>query len=421
MSIFFQPKQKLTLLWRAQRPWLWLWCGVLCVVCGYLLAWWSGFYLDDNLARNGVLPITNARFLSLNINTIVGQLSHQPTLAYLFRVSAALMVLTNAFLASLIAYKIVGDRVAGQITFLLMLAAAVPLFEIVWWWLSTFSYLPGLTFALLAVLSSYQAITASRRFVLWAILSALALMASFSCVEVYTFPALVLVAIGGYIYARRQPTWPQARGVFLRRLFVVLTLLAAAFVLIYMFSFVFLPESVKEVFSNERGGIVTNPTEVVINTQVFLIRSYLLTLDPNWGNALARQAQSLGWDYLSRTPAAAFVFLIALIVIGVNAFTWRQPEASKTPLRLVLLSLVLGFNVALVGLLVPGIFLSKQILEYRMLYSPWLGIAFGLGTAAALLLRLIRRQWLGRLIMLVVGLVYNALLMVGYSQAFLWR
>ncbi len=131
-----------------------------------------------------------------------------------------------------------------------------------------------------------------------------------------------------------------------------------------------------------------------------------------------------GIHVLALSPLLYLLAGIALLLLVYGTLVWKVSD-TEAPQRHAFFGLasVLGLIWGVACLLLPGILAPGQIVEYRILYLPGLGVAFAIGAGGGYLTRAVRHAVVTKLWLAVCGLA--ALLLsigtVGYADAFRLR
>ena len=402
----------------------WLAAGLTCLLYAGLVTGRIGLHLDDYLQKvlatdehthqsSGFFSLRRIHTYPVRVLALasaVGLCDGIPKHAWLVRLVMTSLLGLNAFLLGGLVYQLTESWVAGVVAGWLFLAP-VWAFEVVFW-ASGWFYVPMTTGTLAFLHVCRMAIqTRSRRrfgFCLLAVAGVLALTIGFGeapLSSVGVVPGLALAL------------WARSPGVRFRAALarcaalVALSLLvvADAYELLYARSWVL----------NARGPIVVEPSTLAERCTEYAERTYWMTMSATWGRPLLRELWQAGLANLQTHPTAAV--LLGLVVVAVFATVLSSPRAADRAAPSVAASAVVlltGVAWCVAGVLLPGILISGQIVEYRMLYYPIAGLCVAVGAVVACLDRWGAR--LHRVVLLAGGaaMVGNATLALGMGSAY---
>ncbi len=404
----------------------WLLLAFACLALAYLLVWQRGFYTDDYSHRNWAIdPLTGqwrplwsrerigtfpVRILTcLFITTYAGLL---PTHELLARAMAMLVVGTNALLLGWLVYRLLGSRLAAVIAGWLFL---VPLYaQEALLWASAFGYVCAACLALLFLHAAWSALTQPGRGSRWNLAGSLAFAVMLLFVEPFAV-AVALVPVLALAGAIREPS--HARIMLRRSLRLLIGPLAvsiAYYLLLYRNSWVV----------SSRGGLDLSPTGILARIGVYGGRLVFLTGPLAWGGHVAGDALTIAIAALRGSWPGAALALIAALSLLLTVLTWRSEEREfQAPDRLGLIVLAGGLLWAASSLLLPGVLVEGQQLEYRLLYFPLGGASVSLASMAWLAAKRLRGAvWRQTLIALAgIALLVQTMGMMGYAHAYAAR
>ncbi|NDJ62506.1 MAG: glycosyltransferase family 39 protein [Chloroflexi bacterium] len=397
------------------------WIGFLLLSAGlgYLLVWERGLYIDDYFF--GVAPLNDPtlhgglRPFAMLMLTSISRWVVDYELA--IRVAQALLAVINAGLFGWLAYRLLRARWAGIAGAWLL---ALPLFasEAILW-TNAALYPVAVLFMLLTLHAFYSLLHTATQQTSWGVVALVMFTISLLFHELVVIvplllPLLALIAAFGRPGARRR---------FPRYTLIVATALIAISGLVYLSLYN------ANAFVAPRGSVnfsLTNLFQARIPT--FLERLVWLTVGPEWGQGYFAEGFWLGARELAATPTGVALLLITAVVLAATVIMWPGRSGDlDAGIGVGVLVALLGVVWFLGGLLIPGVLVEAQILEYRMLYVPFAGLILAAlaliwlilkalnGTPAALLVE--------RLALLAAGVIViaAAVTTLGYARAYTAR
>lgn len=166
-------------------------------------------------------------------------------------------------------------------------------------------------------------------------------------------------------------------------------------------------------FEYGRGGLNLSIEQVASRGSEYIERFLWMVASPDWGQRLIGDAISFGWRTVSSSAISAILLIVSIGTVHISADGFIDRIRSPRPYLLI----AFGLFWLVFSMLLPGILLANQILEYRMLYLPYLGLCVAVGALAAVIHI---RRWIGQLIILIAGLttVVSAVGVVGFARAY---
>lgn len=394
--------------------------ALICVFLGYLLIGERGLYMDDYSARNQTVNIITgvyqpsmvplqARYLALSLQQNLAGLakSYELPIRWFFTV----MIAFNAALLSWLIYRILRSRLAAVVSGWLF---AVPFiaFEATLWLMQLGLYVPGVFFMLVFLHMSLSALAAERKATLWIMLSLAAYIIAILFLEqtalvAFAVPLLAWVIAGNSSGAR----------VRLVRSFVLgLTALALAglvFGLLYVNN-IFLVQS--------RGGLDFDPLAVLQRIPQYYERFAWMVAGNDWGLRLTGDTFLLGFDAIRSSLVGKGLAIAAGVLLTLIVWFWRHEHQQASPWRAAAV-LIAGAFWFMATIIIPGIFVKGQIIEYRMLYIPLAGACAAAGAFVCLVTRHLDRPAVQKAALALSGVValFSTVCLTGYCRAYVER
>ncbi len=412
--------------WLIVATYSWLFAALTALVLGYLLVWQRGLYFDDYSNRAKAIDLMTGeskppwassrlwlfpgRILSTLFTTYFSE--WLPTNELLVRFVIVLGIAANVFLLGWLVYRLLGSRLAAVISGWLFLMPVFAPDAVLW--LSALDYVFGLTLTLIFLHASWSALQQPQRRRRWIFVGATAFAAALFFRENFVSSA-GLVPVFALVLAAQNGT--RERWTVFKRALLVLLAPALATLLFFM-----LLTTNSTVVG--RGGVDASPAGLVARSGEYLQKLGWMTVSPEFGEPLHRGIFQLGIHTLAESWKGMLLLtaLVALLVLSI--VTWRSDEREfRQPFRLGFVTVGAGVLWFFAALLLPGILVKDQILEYRMLYLPGAVAAAMLSALAWMLAKWLRRTVWARMLLALASalLVLSTIGMVGYARAFAAR
>jgi hypothetical protein len=404
-----------------------LFTGAACLLLGYLLVWQRGLYVDDYSVRSQLInPVTGesaidltSRFFPLRMiptPLIYISVVAVPKYEFLVRLLTTLCIGLNAWLLGLVIYRAVHSKLVAVIGGWLFLA---PVFA---WeatlWISAEYYISSATFGLLFLLFYQNSLLSERQHRKFLILSTI----SFTLMLLNFEGLIAIIGIAfllSLVQTAREPslTYRNTLKQSLRRL-----IWPAVVAVIFLFISRYSP------LLALRGGLDVNPVNVFLRSYEYLRHLIWMTAYGGAGRKFLLQAFLVGLSVVMSSWTGIALFCLACLLLLMTVATWRRNEQDFAPTYRVGLTLFfVGVAWAIVTILVPGVFVNGQVLEFRMLYFPTAGGSVAVAAAAWMALKYLGRyrrfkRW-DKLLVGLAGLILlvNSIIMLGYCQLFAQR
>jgi hypothetical protein len=400
----------------------WLLVLVPALLLAYLVVWQRGLYADDYAVRTWVVdpatggwrplldparhPFFPVRPIGHELDALLAALLlvNEPAL----RVLAALGAGANALLLAALARRLTGSPLAAAVSGWLF---AVPLFafEAVLWTVGNAHYVFPTTLALLSLHAYGRAVADPVAPGRWTALATVAFAAAVASIEQFAVVVFLVPLLPG-----GPPDEP--RRIRVRRRLAVLA--PAALVALAVFGLF----AGGNRLTAARGGIDANPFHVVQRLPEYAARFWLLTLSPEWGLRLAREAWARGAAVVGSSGAALGALAVTFAGLLVLASGWRgERSAGERADRAVARTLALGLLWLASAYVFPSILIREQASPSRLLYFPIAGASLALGAAARLATP--RRRGAERVVLVACAAVLaaSAVGMLGYASAYAER
>jgi hypothetical protein len=399
----------------------WLVVLVLALLLAYLVVWQRGLYADDYAVRTWVIdpatggwrsildparyPFFPLRPVAIQLDDLLGGLLLWNEAA--LRVVAALGAGMNSLLLAALAFRLTGSRLVAVASGWLF---AVPLFafEAVLWTVGNAHYVFPTTLALLSLHAYCRAVAGTGRSRTWATLATIAFTLSVAAIEQFVTVALLVPFLPG----GRPDEAPRAR--LRRRLAVVAPAVVVSLVLFALYAS-------GNRMTVARGGLDPHPLHVLQRLPAYATRLWLLTLSPEWGLPLAREAWARGAAVVSGSWEALALAGGALAALVVLLVSWRGDPAGRDGDRAAARALALGALWFVSAYLFPSILIRDQASPSRLLYFPMAGASLAVGAAARLATGRQRGAERAALAACAGLLVGSAVCMAGYASAYAER
>lgn len=401
----------------------WLLTSIVCLAIGYMLIWQRGSYLDDysNKAMaidtvTGVwrpvwsgtrIPTFPVRILSWMVNTSFAGLL--PTHEFVVRAVSALGFGADACLLGWLVHRLLASQLAGVISTWLFLMPMYA-YEMVLWAGAAAGML-GVCLALLFLHSFLTALSGSKTRHRWAVLGTVAfgVMVLFGepFISVVVFLPILALSIG----VRHQNVGcgtALKRSVYL--LMWPLAVAGVAYALLYT----------QSSLVAGRGGFDVSLSGVVGRSIGYFDRLLWMTLSPDWGQRLTKDALDIGASVLIQSWEGMILFLTANALALLTVLSWRSREREYlSGYKVGLVVFCGGITWFTVSLLFPSVLVKGQILEYRLLYFPTAGLGVAGASLVWMVTKCFRSEVLARLFIAIVGvfLLLNTVGMLGFAKS----
>ncbi len=382
----------------------------ICLIIGYLAVARRGYYFDEYIYSDGVFITYPARMLAEVLRASLLDRSFWLANEPVVWVLTTCVITANALLTGSLAYRLSHSRAAFW-SVVCLSTFPIWAFEATLWFSASTVYLTGTFFALLSLHFFLTSLTSTHQLWLWLVVicfSVALLFGEFVLSILLLFPILALTA---RLSAVRRIVFRMA---------VVLGVLFVVSLVIYFTLYA----SSQIHWRLDAGGNVLSPSLLLERSAGFFSRTYWMTLDPLWGVPLNGDALTHGIHVLAFSPWLYLLAGIAVLLLVYGTIVWNLSE-DEAPQRTAFfgLAIVLGLIWSVASLLLPGILVPGQIVEYRMLYLPGLGIALVVGVGGGYVTRAARHAVVTKLWLVVCGLAALLLSigMVGYADAFRLR
>lgn len=415
----------------ARRAWLWF--ALACVLLAYAAVWQRGSLTDDYTHRLWLIDAATGRWApiwgpdwlhalptrALTIIAVSVYSALLPTHELAVRLLAALLVGANALLLGLLVWRLLRARVPAIVAGWLFTA---PLYahEAVLW-ASAVGYVLGTALALGFLHACLSALQGPRAVAWrWGLLSAALFGPMLLFVEQFALAA-ALIPLLALAWAGRSGG-RAAYGRALGR--AALLLLPPAGLTLFVYRTMYRGSWVVAA----RGGLDLSPAGIWQRAVQYTLRLGWITVWPERGGRLTREALALGLETLAASPAA--LSLLAVAVIALVATLLRSArEGGERPADRhkgtagALWCLGLGLAWGLLPVYLPGVIVSGQQIEHRMLYFPLAGLATALGALASLVLRAGARPSWERGLLAATGVLalLSSVAMLGYARVYAAR
>jgi hypothetical protein len=412
------------------QRWGWLIAGVLLLWLGTMFGWDRGLYSDDYLrslelvdavsgSRKPIwsleqLPMFPVR--SAHLTTARQLATWLADYEFWVRLGMSLATGLNAFLLGLLVQRASQSRFAALVSGWVFLSPFYAYQSVLW--VTPSNYIFGGTLGLLGLHAHLTAlqVTQRRRAVLWALGGFVALLgclvfAEQSVMLLSAFPALAMVrGLNGECPTVRERV---VRASAILAFSAVIAVVYGAFA--YTSSSVLL----------NRGGLTFDIPLLLERSGDYFRTAYVMVLKPSWGMSLMREAFEAGTQALAGSSTLGFGLFAACVLslyLSASAWTTTAEEAEPIAPRRRLL-LCLGLPMFVVPLLLPGILLSGQSLEFRMLYFPGMGASVMLGALTWVAVARVNKPAIERVAVFVCGVLALAgsIALLGFSEAYARR
>ncbi|HRF48138.1 MAG TPA: hypothetical protein PLC98_10975 [Anaerolineales bacterium] len=388
------------------------------------LVWQRGLYMDDyvwyedvlsqapgELAVLDVLPANSpARALvPVTIGTAFQVLVRSE---FAFRAIAGLWVLGNGALAGWLALRVTARPVVAAFTGALFGLPFVAAEAVLW--TGAFPYVVATSLAFATLHAIWTTLTCNRRWAMWAMVSAA--LSGFTLLFFEAFVSIAGFAILLIPLAASHPQNNRRKPIVLKALTV--SALCSSTILGF-FALYYVGSPVLE----GRGGLVTDPSQLVTRIVGWFQRFDWLVLSPGFGRLVFTEALSLGISTVATNTIAAILGTIALILA---VAWWGQAIESHAPApesrpRL-LWMVVVGITWFAVGMSIPGVLAAGQILESRLLYFPYAGLSLAIAAAIDLVVQIAPRHFKTAVgVVSILWIAGSALILVGFARGFVLR
>jgi hypothetical protein len=313
----------------------------------------------------------------------------------------------NVLLASSFAYRLTKSPLVFVATggFLLF---PIPAHEALFWHSGAASALLGTIVALLSVHLLLGAVSRDRN---WKWYAALGLVMVGLIPQFYEQAATCLSILPLLVFVER----PISRKRILRALLIFLVAVG----LLYLHWFFVLRHSPAV---TTRGGVGSSLGALLFERLPDTLHGVSWRFFRLYGFSGFASAWELGLQRLLESPPA--VFAVPLLGIGATTLlllALRQERRCAFHLRRTVILLAVG-GVWFLSAFVPALVLQNQIVESRMLYYPWVGLAFALSAGVALLTAKLHRY--GSYVLAILLGCFFALqipIMAGFGQVYKLR
>lgn len=401
--------------------------GVGLTALAYITVWERGFYSDDYSNRTQVVDVTTGverpiwspqAIPDFPVRALAWAINRQlavwlPTHEFPIRLWLAIGAGINALLLGSLVTRLLASPLAGVVAGWLFVAPFAAMEAVLW--AGAASYIVAGGIVLLALHFLLNATTWESR-VASAFMAFLAVALVLFSLIFFEQPAtmLALAPFALALIAMRRPTPATAW----KRLLI---LLAVIFVAAGAYGFAFYRNTQ---MITTRGALDLNPMRIIERCDGFLSRLHWMTLS-SWGRGLTRDALWAGFDVVTQRPIGILLVAISGIFLLLSVGYWRQEGGREEPRgwSRFFVALLGAAAVFYASVWIPAVLVQGQILEYRMLYYPYLALCFGVGTIAWGATRILRRLAPERFALAFAGVLslVSAIAMVGYSQAFAAR
>lgn len=402
---------------------------LLSVILGLLLIWNRGLYLDDYFTKRPTFNITTGDWqpsLSPLVEhaRILGQLVQQnlaaavPDYEFPVRLLWASVHVCCVVLLALIIYTVTESELLSIITawfFLMPFIAS----EIMLWFAQVGQHGIGALLFLCAcylalrVIKGYQ--HAIRNSVLFALCVALGLQFSEMPAPVIGYPLLLtpVLMLLPSTHGKRLKCLGMAAG---------FTIVGLCICLIHYFVFL-KPYLAGQGFS--RGQVNLNLTFILTKYQEYVHSLYDITWRPDWGREIIKEAFNFGLMTTLANPLGVALLVLLVVACLIWIATVQLPHGPRGLQLAIAGALIVMAAPWVLAALLPGIPLTNQGLQSRMLYIAMAGVAVA-SAAFVWGVIVLLPEWLAplRRAMLLIpatAMIFSTILMVGSCQLYKLR
>lgn len=382
--------------------------GAVCLAIAYLSALPRGPYADDYLAAGFRLAL-GPRAVGIVVDELLSSgLAHFQLAVH---VALALLVGFNAILLGGLVLRVSRSRLAALAAGWLFVAPPWA-FEATLW-VSASHYLLGTTLLLIYLHLTWEGRPrhAARRFAITAATLVLALLTAEQAM-------VVAFASAPFLHALRRKEGAKR---LLADLWGPLLLASLAGVMVYFGPLAEGWGSGRAISTAARGGIDLDPSALVDHSVQFMSRFVWMTASRDWGTALFGSALATAWDTTIRAPSGLVLLLLTALAVVLTARAWLVAKDSRrASFATGAIAVAWAAVWAAIPVLLPGILLRNQQLEYRMLYIPSAGAAAGIAFLASRLLESGSHRVVQMAVVVSAGaaMVVSSLTVAGFGRAF---